>query len=50
MLVGSAFVVVVVGPVPVQDVVAFVPNDFEAVPDDYTPDQPRIFQRTAENI
>lgn len=42
VFVGNAFVVVVVGPVPVPDVVASVSDDFGAVPDDYTPDQPII--------
>lgn len=42
VLVGNAFVVVVVGPVPVPDVVAFVSDDFGAVLDDYIPDHPII--------
>lgn len=41
-LVGSAFVVVVADPAPVPDVVAFVSDDFGAVPDDYIPVHPII--------
>lgn len=46
--VGNAFVVVVVGPVPVPDVVAFVSDGFGAVPDDYIPVRP-IILRTHTN-
>lgn len=41
-LVDNAFAVVVVGPVPAPDVVAFVSDDFGAVPDDYIPVHPII--------
>lgn len=40
---ASVVVVVVLGPVPVPDEVAFVSDDFGAVPDDCIPVRPIIF-------